>query len=79
MTKFQDLGDREEDERIDIIAHTITAHRMIVGFVVENDAKADRYVRKLQEKARVRVLGRYPGPSPNTVMVRVGPPSESLV
>lgn len=70
MKAYADLADLPEDERIAIIAET--AQTQIVGFFVDDDAKADRYIRKLGD--RVRVLERKPNVLVNgTVFVRVGP------
>jgi len=66
---YADLGDLPEDERIEVLAQT--AQSAVVGFVVEDNAKADRYLLKLGP--RVRLIGRGPGPVANTVLVRIGP------
>lgn len=69
---FADLNDVPEDDRIAIIADA-AASGVVVGFVVENYAKADRYIAKItQRDQRVRVLSRGPGPIPDSVLVRVG-------
>lgn len=49
----------------------VAASGQIVGFVVEDNSKADRYVRKLGNT--VRIIDRSPGPVKNTIMVRIGP------
>jgi hypothetical protein len=70
MKGFADLADLPEDERIAIIAET--AQTQIVGFFVDDDAKADRYIRKLG--TRVRVIERRPNfLVKGTVFVKVGP------
>ena len=77
MTVYSDIADRDEDERIDIIAHHAIQHPQVVGFVVETDEKADRYIRKLQEKyPAIQILSRGSLPDKGTVMVmvKVGPP-----
>jgi hypothetical protein len=71
MKAFADLADLPEDERIAAIASTAACGH-IVGFVVEDNAKADRYVKKLGAYP-VRIIDRRAGPVRNTVMVRVGP------
>jgi hypothetical protein len=68
---FADLADLPEDERIAIIGATAAAGQ-IVGFVVEDDEKADRYLTKLRPY-RVRLVWRGPGPVAKTVLVRIGP------
>jgi hypothetical protein len=69
---FTDLTDLPEDERIDIIGRN-ARDGAVVGFVVEDDAKADRYVKKLLARHRVRLVSRGPGPVPNTILVTIGP------
>lgn len=68
---FADLADLPEDERIRLIAGT-AAHGHMVAFIVDDDAKADRYVTKLA-KYPVRIINREPGPVKGTIAVRVGP------
>ncbi len=71
MKGYADLADLPEDERIEIIARTAAAGE-IVGFVVDDDPKAERYIRKLR-RFDVRVIDKKAGPVRGTVMVRVGP------
>jgi hypothetical protein len=69
---FADLGELPEDERIALIGET--ARECVIGFIVETNAKADRYVRKLLERfPAVRLVGRGPGPVANSILVRIGP------
>ena len=68
---FASLARLTENARIVVIAKTAAAGA-IVGFVVEDDAKADRYLQKLAAFP-VRVVDRGPGPVKDTVMVSVGP------
>lgn len=69
---YTDLADRPEDDRIAIIGSAVVDGRLTVAFVVDDDAKADRYVRKLTARYKVRVLSRAPGPR-GSVLVKVGP------
>ena len=47
----------------------------MAAFVVEDDVKADRYVKKLQERfPGIRVIDRFKGPVPGTIAVRVSGP-----
>lgn len=70
MKGYADLADLPEDERIRIIAET--AATAIVGFFVDDEEKADRYIRKLGE--RVRVIERRANVLvKGTVFVKVGP------
>jgi hypothetical protein len=70
MKGFADLADLPEDERIRLIAEA--AQSQTVGFFVDDDAKADRYIRKLG--SRVRVIERHANVLvKGTVFVKVGP------
>lgn len=69
---FADLADLPEEERIAIIGKEAESGKR-VAFVVEDTAKADRYIRKLLLDFNVRVLERGRGPVKDTVYVKVGP------
>jgi hypothetical protein len=69
---FADLGDLPEDTRIGIMGQAAQDGKRI-AFVVEDDAKADRYIEKLLARYRVRVLLRGLGPIRNSVTVSIGP------
>ncbi len=70
MTAFKDIADSGEESRIDQIAAEIEKG-LVVGFVVDNDENADRYIRKLQLKVKLLEIDhRGPGPVENTVLVR---------
>lgn len=69
---YADLADLPEDERVAIIGQQ-AAHGKRVAFIVEDEEKADRYIRKLLLDFEVRVEERGPGPVKNTVYVKVGP------
>ena len=72
MKAFADLADRPEDERIAIIGKTATEHT--VGFFVDDNEKADRYVAKLLKGWAVRVIERRENLLvKGTVFVKVGP------
>lgn len=70
MKAYADLADLPEDERIRAIADTAMHGHTGVAFVVEDDAKADRYIEKLK-KFNVHVAARGEGPVAGTVFVRV--------
>lgn len=73
MTVHSDLAGGSEDDRITIIGKTAT-RGAIVGFIVEDDAKADRYIDKIMTRfTRVHVIDRKPGPVAGTILVRIGP------
>lgn len=69
---FIDLYTLSEADRIDLIGNA-AVNGAVVGFVVEDDEKADRYVKQLRERFQVHVIDRGPGPVANTVLVKVGP------
>ena len=70
MTLFADMADLPEDDRISVIGATAASGK-IVGFIVETDSKADRYIRKLLRGwPSVRVMDRGPGPVAGTIIVR---------
>jgi hypothetical protein len=75
---YVDIASLDEDKRIDLIGHRAMDHKEVVAFVTDADpGKANRYIRKLQAKfPTIRILDRFPGPVPNTVTVKVGPPAE---
>ncbi|MDP2319590.1 MAG: hypothetical protein Q8O42_09670 [Acidobacteriota bacterium] len=70
MKAYADLAGMPEDDRIKVIAET-AASGEVVGFVVEYEAKADRYIRKLEKYPLVKVTHRGPGPVTGTILVRV--------
>lgn len=72
---YMDLGDLEEEKRIAMIGHQAQDHGRKVAFIVDDDAKADRYIRKLLLDFKVKVLERgYDALGvKKTVWVKVGP------
>ena len=82
MTFYADIADFDEDTRIEMIGKAVMSgpksssdKPVMVAFVVEDDAKADRYIKKLQKKfPGIRVIDRFAGPVPETITVRVGAP-----
>ena len=70
MKGYADIADLPEDERITLIGQRAeTGER--VGFFVEDDAKADRYMTKLQTQFQVQEVKRSHGFPANTVLVIV--------
>lgn len=71
---YADLHDLGEEERIRVIGQQAEAGKK-VAFIVEDTAKADRYIRKLLLDFNVRVIERGPEPLgvKDTVYVKVGP------
>lgn len=59
--QYADLADMPEDERIAIIGRTAEGGQR-VAFVVEDDAKANRYMVKLTQRFNVIVEKRLDGP-----------------
>lgn len=76
MPVYKDIADEEEDERIRQIGEAAMAQRKIVGFITDDKpGKADRYIAKLRERyPGIHVFCQLPGPVPETVFVKVGPP-----
>lgn len=76
MTRFRDMADEPEDERIRQIGEKTMGEKLIVGFITDDEkGKAERYISKL--KARfpgIRVIHQGPGPVAETVLVKVAPP-----
>ena len=60
-----------EDEQIATMGQ-MAADGRTVGFFVDDDAKADRYLEKLQAGYAVRVISRGPWPG-GIVFCRIGP------
>jgi hypothetical protein len=68
---FADLADLPEDDRIAIIGRTAESGQR-VAFVVEDHAKADRYIAKLTSRFQVSVAKRLEGrPVKDTVSIIV--------
>ena len=82
MTVLADLKRLPENERIDVIGRTVMPEvpssaisPVIVSFIVESDAKANRYIGKLQRAfPGIRVFERRGGFAAGTIMVRVSGP-----
>lgn len=76
MIPYKDIADESEDERIRQIGEKVMHERLIVAFITDDEAgKADRYIEKLTARfPGIRVIARFPGPVPETVSVKVGPP-----
>jgi hypothetical protein len=72
LPPFADLGDLDEDDRIQIIGQLAEGGKQI-GFIVENPLKAARYVGKLLARYKVQKNYEGPGPIKGTTLVRVGP------
>ena len=75
MAKYADLGDFDEDDRIRIIGEVVCQKHIIAAFVVENNKKADRYIKKLHKQFpnKITVIERGSGPVEGMVYVKVGP------
>lgn len=82
MPTYRDLADLKENDRIQIIGDLVmkpgasnTEKPVTVAFVVENDEKADRYIKKLEKKfPGIRVVERLQGPVYGTISIVVGGP-----
>lgn len=70
---YADLTDLSEDDRIRIIAETAMEGK-VVGFMVDDDIKADRYIEKLKAfPVRLIDRNRLGQTAGSVVYVRVGP------
>lgn len=81
MSIFVDAAELEEDKRIDLIGKTIMEgvpkdnKPFTSGVVVEDHAKADRYIDKLKVKfPMIRIVKKFDGPVKNTVSIILGQP-----
>lgn len=70
MTQYADLVDLPEDERIVAIGRAAESGKR-VAFIVDNEAKAERYIEKLTAQFDVHVTQRMAGPVQGTVSVVV--------
>lgn len=69
MTACTDLADMPEDEQISAIRAAI-AEGLVVGVFVDNNEKADRYLRKI---GPVAVLARKKDLVKGSVFLKLGP------
>lgn len=67
---FANLAELPEDARIEIIGRTAENNQR-VAFIVEDQEKADRYMKKLTERFNVSIASQLPGPVPETICVVV--------
>lgn len=71
MQGYADLADLSEDTRIQLIGEQAKLGKR-VGFVVDNDEKADRYIAKLLVAfPGIEVASRNRGPVYGTILVAV--------
>lgn len=73
MTKYADLADLPENDRIKAIGN-LAMKGEVVGFVVETEGKANRYLKKLRRwfPKVVEIERKKDVPIPNVWFVRVG-------
>lgn len=75
--KYVDLADMPEDDRIAIIGRAAESGKR-VAFIVEDHAKADRYIEKLTKRFQVSVARRIEGPMKGeTVSIIVTPRAQA--
>lgn len=74
-TGYADLGDFDEDTRIDAIGRMVTEQKKTVAVVIDNEIeKSQRYIKKLTDKfPGLTVLDQTLGPVAGTMTIRVGP------
>lgn len=70
-----DLHALDEDQRIAMIGHVVTAHQKRVAFIVDDvPGKADRYITKLLERfPGIICEGPTRGPTPGVLTVTARP------
>lgn len=80
MRGYKDISDETEDARIKQIGEFVMGRKEPAVFITDDDpGKADRYIKKLQERfPGIHVVDRFDGPTPGVVTVRVAPPKERL-
>jgi hypothetical protein len=72
---YLDIADFDEDARVDVIGRAVMEQKKTSAFIVEDDAKADRYLKKLKKRfPGIRLIARGDGPVKDTVFVKLGPP-----
>jgi len=83
---FSDFSKLPEDDRIDIIGKAVMSMGLTTAFVVDDDAKADRYMQKLKDRfPGIRELVRFKIPSKKVpkahwpTAVKVSPPEDHPV
>lgn len=70
--RYVDLGDEQEDARIEAIGRSAMQGGSIAFITDDEPGKADRYVAKLKAKfPQIIEVGRFNGPAPQTVTVKV--------
>lgn len=85
MTKFVDMYELAEDKRIELIGNTVMCKKhdadtnepvkIPVMVDYEEGKKADRYIKKLQDRfPGIRIVGRHLGPVDNVETFYVSPP-----
>jgi hypothetical protein len=73
---FKDMKHMDEDDRIKMIAQMLSERPTdVIGLMVETSmdclGKGDRYIEKIRALVPdVKVLGRYPGPAPETEVIK---------
>jgi len=69
---YADLGDWDEDKRIEAIGNAATPGKIIAFVTDAEPGKADRYIAKLKERfPGIAVVERFDGPIEDTVTVKV--------
>ncbi len=72
MIPYQDLHQMPEDTRIAYMAEMAVAKGGIIGVLVDDDPfKVKRYKDKLLATGKVTILGTYPGPVKDVVLIKI--------
>ncbi len=74
---YADLGDMEEDKRIDLIGQFVMNKLKTAAVVVDDiPGKAARYIAKLRKRfPGIEIIDQCPGPVSGSWTIKVGPPN----
>ncbi len=74
---YADLGDLEEDKRIDLIGRYVMNKLKTAAVVVDDiPGKSDRYISKLRKRfPGIEIVEQGQGPVAKTWVIKVGPPN----
>ena len=76
---YADLGDYDEDVRIDTIGRVAMHHKKTAAFITDAEPpeKVERYIFKLKQRfPGIIIIAKWNGPTKESVIVKVGPPKD---
>lgn len=72
IPEYSDLKNLSEDERITLIGRAATVHKKIIGVIVDDQKKADRYIKKLTAQfPDIEIISQFP--LAGSITIKVGP------